>query len=616
LYRPLSLVMFAGVYQFAGDNPLPYHCLNILLFACCVVLLFVFLNTLFAGKKTAVAFIASLLFALHPIHTEVVANVKSCDELLCFFFAFLCLNVFAAYSKTGKIYLLFCGALCFFLSLLSKETVITFVAIIPLIFFFYKKESAKRSVAVGVTTVVTAVSFLALRFSVLHFYHADLTGITNVIDNALAKEGLPLDSRLATAILISGNYLKLLVVPYPLTSDYSFNSIPYTDFSDPRVLLSLGIYIFLIVFSIKRFLKDRSDPFAFAIFFFLLSLSLFTNILFLLGTLMAERLMFFPSVGFCLLIALIAERLAGGTKTENTALLRNQKVAWAIIPVYIIYALLTFNRNSDWTDNLTLYSSDVKKSPDNSRLNTFIGAELFSNAINEKNDLVKQKQTEEAIKYLSRALEIYPGNSEADNDLGSAYYSTGNYQQAIICLKKAVKINPIYELAYYNLGLNYKKLKQYDSAILCLRQAIALDPNSIAAHEDLGLAFLYKQNYDSAEAHLKLALTGNPDYLDGIFNLGIAYASAQKNSLAIEQFKNVIAKDPGYINAFSSLGNVCFSIQQFQSAIDAFTKELALDPNRLNDVPSLAISWQKAGNADSARKYETIAQKSNPGFKL
>lgn len=85
LYRPLSLVLFATEYQLFGYNPLPFHFINILLYAGCVILLFLFLDGLFEQKRTGVAFIASLLFAVHPIHTEVVANIKSGDELLCFF---------------------------------------------------------------------------------------------------------------------------------------------------------------------------------------------------------------------------------------------------------------------------------------------------------------------------------------------------------------------------------------------------------------------------------------------------------------------------------------------------------------------------------------------------
>jgi hypothetical protein len=131
LYRPLSLVMFAIEYQFFGKNPLPNHLLNALLFAACVVLLFLFLDQLFGRKKTGVAVIASILFALHPIHKEIAANIKSRDELLCFFFAFLSRNIYINYMRFGKIRQLLLGFFCFLLAFLAKETVVTFLAIVP-----------------------------------------------------------------------------------------------------------------------------------------------------------------------------------------------------------------------------------------------------------------------------------------------------------------------------------------------------------------------------------------------------------------------------------------------------------------------------------------------------
>ncbi len=137
-YRPLTLIMFAIEYQFFGDNAAVGHFFNILFFAGCVVLLFLFFDKLFERKKTVVVFIAAMLFALHPIHTEVVANIKSRDEIICFFLGFLSLNIFLEYMKTGKAWQLIMGSLALFLAFLSKETVITFLAIVPLVFFFTK----------------------------------------------------------------------------------------------------------------------------------------------------------------------------------------------------------------------------------------------------------------------------------------------------------------------------------------------------------------------------------------------------------------------------------------------------------------------------------------------
>jgi len=135
-YRPLSLVFFAVENDFFGINPAVGHFFNILFFGFCVVLLFTFLDKLFDRRKTMVAFIAAALFAVHPIHTEVVDNIKSFDELLCFFFAFLSLNVFIAYAQTGRWQQLVAGIGCMFLSFISKETVISFIVIVPVVLFF------------------------------------------------------------------------------------------------------------------------------------------------------------------------------------------------------------------------------------------------------------------------------------------------------------------------------------------------------------------------------------------------------------------------------------------------------------------------------------------------
>lgn len=277
LYRPLSLVVFASVHEYFGTAPAAYHFINILLFAGCVVMLFQFIDKLFEQKKTAVAFIASLLFALHPIHTEVVANVKSCDELLCFFFAFLCLNLFVSYMQTGALRHLIAGALYYMLSLFSKETSITFLVIIPLIFFFYRNENRKRAIFITASSVAMAMIFLLTRYMVLNYYHANNQDAIGVTENILIDKALTTESRLATVVFILGHYVKLLFLPHPLICIYSYGNIPYVHFSNVKVILSLAIYIFMAVFSIYCLFKKRGDPYAFGILFFLITISLFSN---------------------------------------------------------------------------------------------------------------------------------------------------------------------------------------------------------------------------------------------------------------------------------------------------------------------------------------------------
>ena len=549
LYRPLSLVMFAAEYQFFGKNPMPGHFINILLFAGCVILLFFFLDNLFQRKQTAVAFVTALLFAVHPIHTEVVANIKSRDELLCFFFAFLSLNVFIKYMQSGKMINLLLGFFCFFLSLLSKETVITFLAVIPLVFLFYRNENKTRSIQICLGAGLIAVVFLTIRFSVLNYYHANNTNEIDFIDNALAKQGLSFQSRIATAVLIMGYYIKLLISPYPLICDYSYNSIPYVTFSDPKVLISVAIYLFLIVFSVRLFLKNHKDPYAFGIFFFLIAISLFTNILMLIGATMGERFIFFASAGFCLVPALLIVKWASGKEESVKGILLSPKVIGIVIPVSVVFAIITIGRNSEWLSDKTLYTADIKKAPNNSRLNYNMGGEIDNTVDKEEPDPEKRKNKRmEAIAYLNKSIAINNEFSEAHATLGNVLFHNSLYDSAEVQEKRAIELKPKNTMAIQILADLYLTTNKYLLAVPLYKTAIQLRPNYVNSYANIGLCYKRLGKFDSAIYFLNEAVTINPD---------------------------------------------------FNSSYEFF-----------------AATYKAMGKMDLAKKYEGIAKKNNPGFKL
>ena len=267
-YRPVPLILSAIEYQLFGANPSEGHLSNVLLFIGCVIALFLFLNRLLKNERTGIAFIAALLFALHPVHTEVVANIKSRDELMCFLFAFISLICFTRYARSGKIMQLLAGAGALLLSYLSKETVIAFIFLIPLVFFFYENENRKRSLFITASTAVITIGFLLVRAAVLGTNH---TNAIVFLSNPLISAP-DLLSRMASAILVIGMYLKLLFLPYPLICDYSYNSIPTVGFGNLFVLVSLAVILALTVTGIYRLVRRPKDPWAFGILFFLATL--------------------------------------------------------------------------------------------------------------------------------------------------------------------------------------------------------------------------------------------------------------------------------------------------------------------------------------------------------
>ncbi len=653
LYRPLSLVMFAIEYQFFGQGgTVAYHFFNVLFFAGCVIMFFLFLDKFFDKKKTAIAFVGALIFAVHPIHTEVVANIKSCDELMCFFFGFWSLNVFVNYMKSGKMVQLVMGALLLFLSYLSKETVVAFLAIIPLLFFFYINDDKKRAAYITGSALLVTFIFLGIRSHILSEYNANQPSAgVEFIDNALSN--VPAQySLFATKLVVLGLYLKLMFIPHPLLCTYSFDAIPFATFGDWRTLVSLLAYAAMIWFAVTRFMKNKKDPWAFGIIFYLATLFLFSNLPFLMGAELAERFAFFASAGFCLAVALAVEQWLIKDEATNVLALKSTKVLAVLVPVSLIFCVLTIARNFNWKDNVTLYKVDVVNSPNDCRLYHNVASALAEEVYPTLKDTTAQRQLDdESLNYLRKGLLIYPEyadvhvemgrifdrrkmydsaeyhdvlalkynpiNFTATNNLGSVYLASGKYQQAVALFKKALELNPNFKFPYINLARTYVQLKQYDSALMNYHSMLQFEPNSIEGIQGLGIAFFQMQRFDSAEYYFNKVLQMSPDEPTTLEYLGATYLNGKKYPQSIAIFKKLIGLNPNDLNAYSNMGKAFYFSQQYAPAIETFNKELSLDQRSgLRDLPYIALSYEKMGNMDAARKYEAMAKQVYSNFKL
>lgn len=648
-YRPLSLVMFAIEYHFFGLSPAGYHFMNIVTFIGCVLMFFYFLYSFF-DNKILPAFIGAFLFAIHPVHTEVVANIKSRDELLCFFFAFMSLNIFMRYMKNGNILLILAGTFAMYLSFISKENVITFLGVVPVLFFWFRKGKTNQAVLATASTVVAALLFIAVRYVILKKYDANMSSEIEFIDNALTKAPNAA-SKIATAILISGKYLWLLFIPYPLICNYSFNSIPFASFADISVWLSLTAYGFMIWYVVKSFIKKEKSPIAFAIIFYLFTISLFTNLFILIGAEMGERFLFMASAGICIAAAGAADKwLLTGVKPDMSAL-KNIKIAGILAPLLLLFGGMTIARNTDWKDNVSLYKADLVKSPNDARLNYYMGTALAESQYAEENDPAKKKEVDhEAIMHLRNALGIYPQFTEANaeigrifdrnqqydsaefydkralalnpnhpiatNNLGSVYMAMGKYREAITTFQHALAINPNFNLAYFNMARTYNQLKIYDSAIYNYRKMLELQPGFPDALQEMGMCFFSQEKYDSAETYFKKLLTINPNESNAVNNLGAVYLNTKNYTKAIEQFNRSIQLNPNYLNAYSNLGRAYYFNKQYDLAIQTFVKEVSMDNKRVMNIPYIALSYKALGNMEQARKYEAIAKQYYSDFKL
>ena len=143
------------------------------------------------------------------------------------------------------------------------------------------------------------------------------------------------------------------------------------------------------------------------------------------------------------------------------------------------------------------------------------------------------------------------------------------------------------------------------------------EPNSVEGIQGLGIAFFQMQRFDSAEYYFNKVLQMSPDEPTTLEYLGATYLNGKKYPQSLAIFKKLIALNPNDLNAYSNMGKAFYFSQQYAPAIETFNKELSIDQRAgLRDLPYIALSYEKMGNMDAARKYEAMAKQVYSNFKL
>ena len=269
-----------------------------------------------------------------------------------------------------------------------------------------------------------------------------------------------------TMLKVFALYLKLLLLPINLCADYvvKVSSSPF----EPLVAGGIGLLVILLIISFKLYKWERSSELglsrlvSFAILYFFITLLPVSNII-PLGIMMAERLLYIPSLGFCIVLAVILAKIpqlkikrVGSDPTKAPILmwgLTPLKSASILFLILLFYSITTINRNKIWANNFVLWEETVKNSPDSSRAYN-----------NRGNAYGKKGQYDQAIKDFNRAIELKPDYVEAYINRGNAYNEEGEYEQAIKDYSKAIELEPDAADAYYNLGVAYYKKGQYERA--------------------------------------------------------------------------------------------------------------------------------------------------------
>jgi tetratricopeptide (TPR) repeat protein len=455
-YRPLSLVLFAIERELFGSKPVAGHILNVLFFVLTVLLVFRMLSAMVPGKGNkwlAPAFAAALLFAAHPIHSEVVANIKGRDEILTLLGALGTLWFSWQYAKDGRMKWLIISGGVFFLALLAKENAVTFLAIVPLALWIFGKARGPRLWAPLVPMGIAFAAYLVLRYEALGFL---MSGGEDIKQGLLMNNPFmeaTVSEKFAMIFYSLGMYIKLLFFPHPLTHDYYPYQVPLINWAHPLAWGSLLFYVGIGLFALRE-LPKRTVP-AFSILYYLATLSLVSNIFFPVGAPMNERFLYMPSVGFCLLLGwLLVEGLPEKFGTKIPAL----RIAGIILLGLFVagFSVKTILRLPAWKNGTSLNIAASKVSVNSARAQNFMGVMYYEEATAETDKEKALELYRNAEIYIDKALKIHPEYADAlmmKSGIAAGYYKYDRDLKKLLDLFLEVqRTNPI---AFVDTYLEY-----------------------------------------------------------------------------------------------------------------------------------------------------------------
>lgn len=501
-YRPISISQFAMEYQWFKGKSSGMHLMHVLYYCIGILLCYLFSFKLFKNNKW-LAILTTLLFLSHPIHTEVVNNLKSRDEIMTLIGIFGMGYFYLKYLEKSVITNIGLAILFYIVALFSKESAVSYFLIIPFLYMWIRGQKWKNGIVHTSLFLGTSLIYLLIRTSVVGSYDIEL----DYMNNALVHQGGFL-SRFPDAIMMMGKYIWMLIVPYPLSADYSFNSIPLNGWKSIYPYLSIlmlsGLaYVGFLGFKMKNL-------WAVLVMWFFATIIVSSNILILIGSTFAERFLFVPSFAFAAGIIYVLH--------ENVGI--KSKILIGIVSVIsLIYAGLTFQRNKDWATDYSLFSKDITHQSENARMQAFYG-----------------KFTHDKAKEIE--------DKEKEDEILIA---------ASLAFEKATTIAPDYMVAHHYRGFLAKDMKNFDLAESSFSEVLKLEPNFKTARQQL--AYVYSQNgkYELAIGeYLTLIESGMQD-ASLISNLGYCYYVLEEYQQSEKYYLQAYSIDPSNKNLLSNM---------------------------------------------------------------
>lgn len=482
-YRPLHTVGYMVAYSIGGIAPWPYHLLNIALHAIATVFVYLLCRELRLSSFASI--LAGAIFAVHPIHTEVVAWIAGLPDAGCGAFYLISLWAYLRHVRLRKPAWLGVSAFAFLVALLFKEMAITLPAVILALMVYdgrvFHRKIRDIVLELGPYALVAAV-YLGMRFAVFGFVVT-----THVNIQASTWDWISL------GVHAFGQYIRYSLVPYPLAA---FHLIP-THFAD-RIAITLLYGIITLIACVAVWLARKRIP-AMPLWLVVFAVML-VPVFYFKGislTYFAERYLYTPSIAVAVVLALVIDCLKRSPKFIVSGIL------------ILLFTAMTLQRNQDWTDSESLYNATLRVYPEA----VVFRINLAETYVKANRDSDARFHLEQALAHLQNSIYFHPANEDARVYLNLAAIAARKmeYTQARDYLKKALQINPESGAAYVYLGgVMMESEKDFESAMSQFKKAMELEPLNEVAYDYMGAALFNLARYPEALKYFQEALTINP----------------------------------------------------------------------------------------------------------
>ena len=558
-YRPISLLSFATDVELFGMDPGASHVMNMMYYGLLCCLLFIMLKRFFSERSAWFAFLITVLFLVHPLHVEVVANIKSRDEILAAIFGVVSVLSFLNYLERTKwrvVWIIVCF-FSLFLSFMSKENGIVFVGILVLVTFF-KSQNLKKTLlqlVVPVAAIVLLLGFRYIIYSEAIFENRDINLLAEgrylddkFIGNPIIDAG-GLLGRLPNAFYILMQDYKLFIFPITLLHDYGYSYSGIVGWINPLVILSMLIHLAGLYF-VFRFWK-RKSPVVFGWIFLLISISIFLHLVQVGPDYMGERFLFIPSIGLCIMLIGALEWIPGVDFRQSGKVLLSgmtPKLVFAGVGVLsLLFVSRSINRNEVWFDNQSLLEADLEVAPNCARMQYNYGKLLYKQ--NQKSPSLRKQNA--ILKHYQKSVDISTRSLRSMLDLGNAYLEFNQPEKAKEVFEQTVDVYPEMSVPYIHLGKYYLAKEDYQKGLEVFEMGQEKGRENSDTYYMKSVCLMMTQKNRAAYDELLLGMKYNPtnsNYYSLASDFAVYFKDYEESVTYMEKALEIDANNQGFLD--------------------------------------------------------------------